>query len=190
MTDARLPGRWLTAVLFEDLSDPTWRVLTGALMFCAEQGTDGLLETRHLKRLHPAGEMPTAYEQLVDAGIWRRVATGYEFVDWSGFIGQSTNAEVTTYRENNRRRQEKLRARRKAERAAEQSAGESAPLSSEPVTGDVTRYAVGKGSGKGSGTDVDAVTSWETAKIPDSDPDGWERLEDGSFAEPGVRAVS
>ena len=68
MTDARLPGRWLTDPHLEALSDRLWRVHTGALMWSAEQGTDGLLPRRTLRLLHPEIATLDDAQALVDHG--------------------------------------------------------------------------------------------------------------------------
>lgn len=175
MTDARLRGGWLGKILFDDLSDPAWRVFTSALMWCAEQGMDGRVPSRYLRQLHPSGEHAEAFAELVRVGIWKRTPEGYELNDWSGDLGQSTAEQVERYRANNRAKVARSRARA-AERAkahAEGNPAEEDPQvrTEESATGDetsdVTRY-VGKGKGSGADKGVNensgSVHSWPVRK--------------------------
>lgn len=173
MTDARLPGRWLGKILFDDLSDPAWRVFTSALMWCAEQGTDGRVPSRYLRQLHPSGEHAAAFAELARAGVWKRTPDGYELVDWSGDLGQSTAEQVERYRANNRERVARSRARA-AEKAKARSEGTTSVEPFDERTGevaprdamsDVTRY-VGKAEAeeqartKDISENADSTSSW------------------------------
>lgn len=130
MTDARLPGRWLTDPHLEALSDRLWRVHTGALMWSAEQGTDGLIPRRTLRLLHP--EIATADDAraLVDAGLWAVDGDEFQVLDWAR--SQTLAADIEHQRERNRQKQRAHRARLNAERA------------NRDVTDDVTGYVPGE----------------------------------------------
>ena len=186
MTDARLRGEWLNSMRFESLSDVTWRVLTGALMWSAENGTDGHVPERFLKRLHPDGEHTEAFDELLSVGLWQRSADGFILTDWDGVLGQSPALTVETYKANGRKRQRSFREKTRRNLAA--SIGFE-PESSAPVTRDVTSSItrdVGIGKGKGEGRDLEALTNsdfvnqsmgevtdghdWPTVSILNSDP--------------------
>lgn len=130
MTDARLPGRWLTDPSLEALSDRLWRVHTGALMWSAEEGTDGLIPRRTLRLLHP--EIATADDAhaLVDAGLWAVDGDEFQVLGWAR--SQTLAADIEHQRERNRQKQRAHRARLNAERS---NAG---------VTDDVTGYVPGE----------------------------------------------
>jgi hypothetical protein len=180
VTDARLPGRWASSLDMDSLSDASWRVFSYALMWSAENGTDGFIPTRYLKRLHPDGEQPEAFEQLAHQGLWVRGDAGYQLKDWDTSLGQSTREQVETYRAKGRERTRKYRAKRTTDDADV----------TRDVTGDV-RANVGKGKGRGLGTDYDeeneavntstGEVSWpEVASIPagsagDVGSDDWVR---------------
>lgn len=159
MADARLRGAWLGKMRFDDLSDTAWRVFTSALMWSTEQGTDGAIPARYVRFLHPDGEQPEAVEELVAAGLAKRVDDGLELIDWAGELGQSTAEQVEEYKRNARERQRKRR-QRVASQSNEQGAGESPADESQAVrddsaprdvtanvTRDITRD-VGPGPGK------------------------------------------
>ena len=143
VTDARLRGPWLNAMLYSDLSDAAWRVFTGALMWCAEQETDGVIPRRYLHKLHPEGEQHDAWRELEAAGIWAAGADGGRVLNgWADELGQNTAEKIAQYRENSRRRQQEYRDRQKGD-----------------VTGDETRdvthnvtHRVGIGINKKRGT--------------------------------------
>lgn len=143
MTDARLRGEWLGNLEFDLLSDRAWRVFTGALMWCAQNGTDGFIPDRYHNRLHPDGanlETRKAEKELTDAGLWEKtrhqpLGKGYQLIDWDGFLGQSTAEQVETYKANARERQRRYRERERSKLEKR-------------VMSDVTRH-VGKGTGEG-----------------------------------------
>jgi hypothetical protein len=109
MTDARLPSRWLTDPALEALSDRLWRIHTAALMWSAEQGTDGRMPPRTLRLLHPDGATASDADELVAAELWRTTSDGYEVIDWGRT--QSLAADVEATRAANRERQARHRAR-------------------------------------------------------------------------------
>ena len=192
MTDARLRGEWVNAIKFDGLSDVAWRAFTGALMWSAENGTDGHIPQRYLKRLHPDGERPAAFDELVSNGIWERSADGFMLTDWDGAMGQSTALQVDTYKANGRKRQHEYRERERKKLAT--SIGFE-PGTAPPVTGlvmsplrsPVTRD-VGTGTGERKGSrdieksfdnekvnlltgevsEVDSTSTWHVATIPTS----------------------
>ena len=188
MTDARLRGEWVNAIKFDGLSDVAWRAFTGALMWSAENGTDGHIPQRYLKRLHPDGERPAAFDELVSNGIWERSADGFMLVDWDGAMGQSSALQVETYKANWRKRQSAFREKTRRNLAV--SIGFE-PDSPTPATRDVTSSVtrdVGKGKGEGKGsrdiekgfdnekvnlltgevTEVESTSTWHVATIPTS----------------------
>ena len=196
MTDARLRGEWVNAIKFDGLSDVAWRAFTGALMWSAQNGTDGHIPQRYLKRLHPDGEKPAAFDELVSNGIWERSADGFMLIDWDGAMGQSSALQVETYKANGRKRQSVFREKTRRNLAV--SIGFE-PDSSTPATRDVTSSVtrdVGKGKGEGKGSrdieetfgnekvnlltgevsevapssvwDVAPVSVWDVAPIPNS----------------------
>ncbi|KQZ83140.1 hypothetical protein ASD56_12490 [Microbacterium sp. Root166] len=137
MVDARLPSEWLGSIRIDNLSDRAFRVLAGALMWCNGQGTDGIVPLRYTKYLHPDGDDAAAFEELEQAGLWRRDDEGFTLVGWSENLRQSTAEEVQRYREASRRRQKAYRDRRRGIEVAETS--EISRASS--VSGDVTHNA-------------------------------------------------
>lgn len=142
--DARLRSEWLGRMRFDNLTETAWRVFTGALMWSVANETDGRIPGRYTKYLHPDGDQPVAFAELVEAGIWAPIdGDGFQLVDWDGELGQSTAAEVQAYRENARERQRRYR-----ERAQERKSGASTAPAADPPnepaatrdkTGDVTR---------------------------------------------------
>ena len=105
MTDARLRGEWVSSMKFDNLSDKAWRIFTGALMWSAENGTDGFIPDRYSKRLHPDGSDIQAEWELSEAGLWEKTRDadgnkGMQLVDWDGALGQSLAIQVETYRAN------------------------------------------------------------------------------------------
>ncbi|WP_148061413.1 hypothetical protein [Frigoribacterium sp. PhB160] len=173
---------------FDNLSDKAWRIFTGALMWSAENGTDGFIPDRYSKRLHPDGSDIQAEWELSEAGLWEKTRDadgnkGMQLVDWDGALGQSLAIQVETYRANARGRSRRYREKERAKLA--KSVGFTDESVTRDVTGDVTsevRPHVGEGKGKGRGTgDVNDEVSlneetgevsiqgeplWETVAIP------------------------
>lgn len=116
MTDARLKGEWLTDPRFDGMTDRQWRVFTSALMWSAEQGTDGRILRRHLKMLHPEGEDQSAVDALCDLGLMVRTDEGVEFIGWADRrqLNQSTAAQVESYKATSRAKQQRYRDRHRA----------------------------------------------------------------------------
>ena len=197
MTDARLRGEWLNSLRYDDLSDAAWRVFTGALMWSAENGTNGLVPDRYMKMLHPDGTKPEASLELLNGGFWSKSAAGYQLTDWDGQLGQSSAEQVETYKANARNRQRSYREkeRLKMARVVGFTDSSGAPAGSgvtRDITSDVTsdvRTHVGKGTGEGKGSgyqgtavddEADASTgelppssaspSWPVVSIPNSTP--------------------
>lgn len=187
MTNANLPGRWITAPVFDDLTDKAWRVFTYSLMHGAEQGTDGRISARALRLLHPEGVDAGVVQELVTAGLWEVSGTGWMVVDWTKT--QSTAEQVEHYRARSRTKKAKQRAAAKQERDREDQEGESpggqdqgtdlgeSPSEVVQTRQDKTRQDLTEGNGSqeylggavvwGSGVDVDHVgpprsfdTSW------------------------------
>lgn len=171
MTDARLRGEWLNSMKFDNLSDPAWRVFTSALMWSAENGTDGFIPGRYQNRLHPDGINNGAEAELIEAELWVKArgeneVKGYQLLDWDGALGQSTAVQVETYKANGRDRQRKFREKERQKLAKTVGFEDKGTT---PVTRDVTGYItdgitrdVGKGKGKGKGAVIEEVSSNET----------------------------
>lgn len=160
MVDARLRDEWLGKVKFDLLPDAAWRVFTGALMWSAKNGTDGDIPSRYLRVLHPDGEKPDAFEQLIAAAVWSRTPSGFYMADWSGALGQSPAAVVETQKENARVRQAAYREkmRQSLENSTRRASG--APS----VTRDVRPHVgEGEGEGEGKGEGKGALTEATTA---------------------------
>ena len=175
MVDARLSSEWLGTLRFDALSDAAWRVFSGALMWCNGSGTDGVIPNRYVPRLHPDGEQPEAFAELEKAGLWERTEDGYVMDEWDGALGQSTSAQVETYRANARQRQAKYREKERQKLA--RSLGLSDEGVTSDVTDDVTRH-VGKAEARqGEGSGVEQVNEskkpeWNVTPIP-SGPVCW-----------------
>lgn len=114
MTDARLPGRWLLDPRMDALSDRAWRIWTNALMFSAEQGTDGLIIRRSFRYLHEHGVEPHVLDELLNAGLVQITDdAALQVFDWSGSAGQSPAERVQQQRLANKERQARSRARKR-----------------------------------------------------------------------------
>ncbi|MEW1708008.1 hypothetical protein AB0230_12320 [Microbacterium sp. NPDC089190] len=126
MTDARLPGYWLTEMRFNDLTDKQWRVFTGLLMWSVEQGTDGHVPTRYVGTVHLDGVDDADLEALVDCGVLERVATGVQMLRWDDPNGlrQSLAATVEAYRTRKRENQRASRAARRTQVVAGDMGGD------------------------------------------------------------------
>jgi len=111
MTDARLPGPWLSRLAWMRLSDRAVRTLAQSLMWSNEAGTDGDLPADCHHFLYPAGVDDATAEELIAHGWWVRAGTGYRIPDWTGTAGQESAKQVSTRRANNRRRQREHRDR-------------------------------------------------------------------------------
>ncbi|GEC74004.1 hypothetical protein [Microbacterium maritypicum] len=137
MTDARLPGRWLTDPDFDALTDRLWRVHSSALMWSAEQGTDGMIPRRTLRLLHPEGAHPADADALVERGLWEAEGEGYRVSEWDRT--QSLAADMERKRELDRDRKRRQRAKepvtrdgmrdgtRESPRLGEERLGEARP---------------------------------------------------------------
>lgn len=139
MTDARLPGRWLTDPDLEALTDRTWRIHTCALMWSAEQGTDGKIPSRTLRLLHPDGATRDDADALVLAGLWAADGEEFQILHWERT--QTLAAAVEQTRERNRRNQARWRERERDRRA---EPGSSTRRVSAYESGDVGAYAGGE----------------------------------------------
>jgi hypothetical protein len=162
MTDARLPSRWLFSPQMEALSDRAFRTFAGALMWSAEQGTDGLIPTRSMRLLHPDGSNATVVAEIVKAGLWDPAADGYQVRDWA--VTQTLAADIARLREQNRNRQKASRERKKqAASGANRRQG---------VTGDVTRDGEGeerRGEDRRGEAALDDQPYWPVVQIPTGD---------------------
>ncbi|KQQ00592.1 MULTISPECIES: hypothetical protein [unclassified Rathayibacter] len=175
MTDARLPGRWLTDPNIEELSDKAWRVMTGALMWSNEQGTDGEIPRRTLRLLHPENVDAGTVLELVRSGFWEAHDKHMQILGWDRT--QTRASDVEWQRERNRQNQAAKRRRdqiksingRRTEPTVDPDTGEVTG----DVSGDDNDYAGGQDrTGKDrTGTELrgsSQVDSWPVATIPRS----------------------
>jgi len=172
MTDSRLRGEWLAAMRFDDLTDTAWRVFTRGLMWSNENGTDGRVPNRYLKFLHPDGEKPEAFVELVTAALWTRVPDGYQFIDWDGGLGQNTASYVAERKRKAADRQRAKREREKKGLAKQNDEADEKRAQTDSVTENVTRdvsahVGRGRGTGRGLGQEglADPVSAWPVAAI-------------------------
>lgn len=97
-----------------ELSDPTWRLLTNALMWSNSQGTDGVIPAKALHLCHSHWQHHVI--ELIEQGLWEEITDGYRCVgDWEVEWGQSSAAYVADLRESARLRQQRKRSREKQE---------------------------------------------------------------------------
>ncbi|KQR86734.1 hypothetical protein [Microbacterium sp. Leaf179] len=181
MTDSRLPGRWLTDITFEQLSDRAWRSFCGSLMWSNEQGTDGVVPDAAMKYLHPHGVDAPTRAELIAAGLWRNTKVGITVPDWASKMGQSGSQDLADKREQNRERQRRHREKTRAK---------VDPVTRD-VTRDVTRESLGKdrtgeerpGKDIAEGLDerTGEVVEWPTRRP--GDPDGWVETAPGEWTE-------
>jgi len=188
MTDSRLPGRWLTDIRFEQLSDRAWRTFCGSLMWSNEQGTDGRVPGLAMKYLHPLGVDGNTRGELIASKLWRAEKDGISVPEWSGAIGQSSADHVAAQRESNRERQRAHRAKKKATTSSV----------TDDVTRDVTRESLGEDrqgkdrqeTGQEHDAGVDQRTgevSWPT-RVP-GHPESWVENDAGEFVPMGRGAA-
>lgn len=117
MTDGRIPGKWVSEPRFAEMPDAIFGFLARAIAWSNEAGTDGHIKNRYLAQLHASGEQrPHTYAYLVQAGLWRRVEDGYQFIDWNkkahhGGLGQELAENVRSYKERKKANQRKYRER-------------------------------------------------------------------------------
>jgi hypothetical protein len=155
MTDTRLPDKWLLNPTLDKLSDGAWRVLTRALMFCNQQGTDGEIESVYMKYVYPWGDFSSYADELVEIGWLVPFENGFRIPGWEA-KGQATAAQVELWLENQRLRQRKHR------RKTKQATGRGA-------TRDVTRDVGQDRSGQDrSGQDNYGEVSWPEVMKPGS----------------------
>lgn len=79
--------------------------------FCSRELTDGFVP-RYM--LEDFAVTPAVAQALVDAGMWKKVSDGWNFVEWDEYNPSST--EVRLKRDAARKRQAEFRERKKAER--------------------------------------------------------------------------
>lgn len=121
---------------FIEMSVDAWCVMTKAITWSNEAGTDGHIKRRYLPLLHPDGERPQAYAEIADLGLWAPTPDGYQFLNWEkkahqGGLGQSLASEVKAQKERKRKNQADYRERQKSA-----GGGDGGPGGG--VTGDVT----------------------------------------------------
>ncbi len=113
MTDTRLPEYFLTSPVLDSLTDAAFRVFINGLVCSVAHGTDGHLNTRALRLLHPDGPRYDLVEDLLAIGLWRAVDGGYEIAK---FLDHQSSAEQVA----KGRAADRERKRRQREREAGQ----------------------------------------------------------------------
>lgn len=178
MTDARLPGPWLTNPTMDGLSDRAWRTFTGSLMWSNEAGTDGRITTRSLRFLHPEGTDDVTRDELVRAELWALTADGIEVCNWT-VMGQELAATVAERREAARVRAANYRAGNAGSKGSGQLKRVPTMRDAESdATRDVTRDVgadVGQDTARTSEVSdsvENAADDWPTRQ-PGSSADGW-----------------
>ncbi|MFI8593868.1 hypothetical protein ACIGCK_05490 [Microbacterium sp. NPDC078428] len=169
MTDARLPGYWLTELRFMDMTDRVWRIFTNSLMWSAEQGTDGHVSSRHYRFLHAEGVTDADIEALVSAELAELTDDGFQLRGWSDERGlrQSPAATVAAYRERKRRNQAVYRGRRKSE----QESGDVTGHVAEHVGGGVG-LPLGSNSSRGASAYVAGHVTGNASRFCAKHPNG------------------
>lgn len=157
MTDTRLPEQWLLNRDLDKLSDPAWRVLTRAMIYCNSQGTDGEIDEIYLHHIYPWGDPRPYLEEIVAIGWMVPTRSGYLILDWEA-KGQSTAAQMAEYREKSKLKQQRYRDKNKALRAV-------------PVTGHVTGDVGQARHQDRQGEASDMTVSWPVVEIPTSEGD-------------------
>lgn len=121
MTDAHLPGRWLSDPRSDRLSDQAFRTFSNALTYAAEQGTDGFLERRALRWVCPEGDLAASQiSELVAEGFLLEEGDGaHRVAEWERT--QSSHAQVEAAREQSRVRKQRSREKAEAAKVAAQA---------------------------------------------------------------------
>ena len=159
MTDSRLPDSWLLNPVLDKFSHEAWRLLTRALMFCNQQGTDGEIELLYLRHIWPWGDSSPYVMELIDSGWLEQTDAGFVIPDWED-KGQSPASQVAVYREKARLRQQKSRTTKRA--------SETRAVTSD-VTRDVTRDVGQERTGHDrSGQDNYDEVPWPEVRQPGS----------------------
>lgn len=144
VVDARLPERWLLDERMYGLSDSAWRLFTGALMWCNQQQTDGVLTTRAYRFMYPDVVTEDMVAELVSEELWRTTSTGFVVADWT--VTQTAAADLAARREKSRRTTKESRA--KAQERPTSATTEAAEHVTEHVTGHLTGHVTGHDLGK------------------------------------------
>lgn len=152
MTDARMPSRWLTDPALDILSDKAWRTFMAALMWSAENGTDGALPHNALRFLHPQGVDDVTAAEIITAKKWEKTAGGYQVLKWSDT--QSLAEIVQAQREKNREHVKAWRQRKAAEMEAAIAAANQtvSPVVSPYVAPDESDHETSLSTRQGKGT--------------------------------------
>jgi hypothetical protein len=164
MTDTRLPDSWLLNPTLDRLSHEGWRLFTRALMYCNQQGTDGEIETLHMRYVWPYGDPSEYVLELLETGWLVETEKGFLIPDWVN-KGQSPASQVLANKEKNRLRQQNHRQKNKASQSG-------------PVTRDVTRD-VGQDR---TGQDTTGQANYEEAPWPEIRQPGTPKLEEAKEA--------
>lgn len=107
---ADLPRDWLLKVQFMRLSHAAWRMYTYGLMWAIGE-TDGDIPRDVLALLLPGTDedRQLALKELLDAGLWVEISTGWRFPDW--LKHQSSVAQIERNREKARLKKQQQRSR-------------------------------------------------------------------------------
>lgn len=86
MTWLRLDDKMSRHAKIVGLTDPAFRLHIHALLYCAEQATDGRVLSAAAPTLSAHRNKPALIKELVDAGLWETLVGGWEihdFLDWN-----------------------------------------------------------------------------------------------------------
>jgi len=90
------------------------------LVWSAEHETDGHIPSAALGYLHPIGPRPQEAAELVAAGLWLKVADGWQVaLEWDKECGQTSHETLERRREGNRKRQSAWYEKRQADSSDE-----------------------------------------------------------------------
>lgn len=93
-----------------------------ALIYGNRQRTDGRIPTAALPRLSDSCDIDSEVEELIEAGVWRRLHAGaVQITQWTTRERQESADAVTAREQYNAEKQERYRARKAAHQAGDHS---------------------------------------------------------------------
>jgi hypothetical protein len=172
MTDARYPEAWLNDRRIVRLSDAAHRLFVASLAWCASNRTDGAIDHEDLGFIHGVDSRKAA--DLVAAGLWRELPTGWQVVDYEKT--QTTRAQLDGLD----RKRHQDRERKARERARKRGAPEPEPPDEDlsrvtsGVTSDVTQRQGKDRTGQASTGSTDQTGYTAPKPCPHGYPNGLE----------------